>query len=157
MTPSLFVRNALDPALMLLPQTMDTKPARAMMVAIALQESRIQHRKQINGPARGYWQFEMGGGIAGVLSHPASRPHIQRVCEELDYDPHAGDCYNAVAHNDILACCFARLLLYTLPQLLPVRSDPDGGWDQYIAAWRPGRPHRDTWNNFFQMGWLLTE
>jgi hypothetical protein len=153
MTPSLFIQNALNPALLMLPQSMDTKPARAMVIAICLQESRLKHRKQINGPARGYAQFELGGGVTGVLNHPASKPHIQKVLQTMDYDPNAGECYTAIAHNDILAAAFARLLLYTLPQLLPVRTDPEGGWEQYIDAWRPGAPHRGTWNAFFNQAW----
>jgi hypothetical protein len=156
-TPQAFIQNALTPALGLLPPSMDSKPARAMVLAICLQESRLKHRKQINGPARGYPQFELGGGITGVLTHPASKPHIQTVLNALDYDMNAGDCYTAIAHNDILAAAFARLLLYTLPELLPVRSDPDGGWRQYIKAWRPGKPHRESWDTLYAQAWATLE
>lgn len=154
MTPALFIRNALNPALALLPATMDTPSARAMVVAICLQESRLQHRHQIGGPAHGYAQFEQGGGVRGVLTHPASKPHILKVLDALDYTgADAEDCYAAIEHNDILAVCFARLLLYTLPNLLPARGDPEGGWEQYISAWRPGKPHRQTWNECYAHAW----
>ena len=63
----------------LLPAKMDSPQARAMLKAIALQESRFEHRKQIGGPARGFWQFEQGGGVRGVLNHPYSREHIRRI------------------------------------------------------------------------------
>lgn len=153
MTPEAFLRNALEPALRLLPPQMDTPAARAMVLSICLQESGLTRRKQVNGPARGYAQFEMGGAVEGVLKHPASKPYIQTVCAALDYDANATDCYVAIAHNDILAAAFARLLLYTLPELLPVRADPDGGWAQYVKAWRPGLPHRATWNAFYVHAW----
>ena len=52
-----------------------------MLLAIGLQESRLTHRRQIGGPARGLWQFERGGGVAGVLRHAASRDHALSVCD----------------------------------------------------------------------------
>ena len=155
MTPEFFIEHALSPALKLLPPNMDTPAARAMVVAICLQESRLKHRRQVGGPARGYAQFEQGGGVRGVLTHPASKPHIRVVLDMLDYDPNsdAAACYIAIEHNDILAAAFSRLLLWTLPGSLPVRNAPGQGWTQYISAWRPGKPHRDTWDAFYEQAW----
>lgn len=149
MTPETLLRNAIEPALLLLPDSMRRPLAKVEMLAIALQESRCKHRKQIGGPARGYWQFEQGGGVRGVLSHPSSKGHIQTCLTLLDYplEIDAGGCYAAIEHNDILAACFARLLLWTLPTALPATAQ--AGWDTYIAAWRPGKPHRDTWDSFY--------
>lgn len=155
MTPELFIANALAPALRLLPPNMDTPAARAMVLAICLQESRLRHRKQIGGPARGYAQFEQGGGVRGVLSHPASAPHIRLILSILDYESNPEDCYLAIEHNDILAAAFARLLLWTLPGPLPARGDAEGGWSQYVAAWRPGKPHRGTWDVCYETGWAI--
>ena len=157
MSPDAFLKNALIPALRLLPDKMDTPAARAEIIAICLQESRLKHRKQIGGPARGYGQFEQGGGIRGVLTHPATMPHIRAVLTSLDYDPMSdpADCYIAIEHNDILAAAFCRLNLWWLPGPLPKRGDAQGGWDTYIAAWRPGKPHRDTFNAFYDQAWSL--
>ncbi|MDZ4252688.1 MAG: hypothetical protein U1A72_08980 [Sulfuritalea sp.] len=155
MTPHELLDLAIIPAFRLLPENMDSNAALAMCVAIAMQESRIQHRRQIGGPAHGYWQFEQGGGVRGVLTHPKSQPGIRTVLEALDYDP-ASDpaaCYAAIEHNDILAAAFARLLLYTLPDTLPARNAPGVGWTQYQNAWRPGRPHRETFDAFFEQAW----
>lgn len=156
MTPALFVEIALSPALRLLPAQMDSPAARAMMITIALQESRLLHRRQIGGPARGYAQFEMGGGVRGVLTHRASAEHAKRVCAALDYQPTPDVVYAAIEHNDILACVFSRLLLWTLPGALPARSEHDKAWSAYIAAWRPGKPHRSTWNTFYDQAWIET-
>jgi len=157
MTPEFLLQNALSPALRLLPANMGSREAVAMCIAIALQESRIKHRRQINGPARGYWQFEQGGGVRGVLTHPASKPHIQAVLSALDYDQasDAGACYVAIEHNDILAAAFARLNLWWLPDPLPAQNAPGAGWSQYIKAWRPGKPHRDTWDAFYEQAWEI--
>lgn len=136
-----------------LPPNMNTPAAKAMMLAIGLQESRFEHRVQINGPARGFWQFERGGGVHGVLTHKASRPYIEAILPTLCYKPEAYECHEAIKHNDYLAAVFARLLLWTLPGALPARNNPAGGWSQYLSAWRPGKPHRDTWDEFYETAW----
>src|SRR5690606_35531315 len=63
------VEQAIWPAYALLPSRMDSDRATVMLLAIGLQESRFEHRRQIKGPARGFWQFERGGGVRGVMTH----------------------------------------------------------------------------------------
>jgi len=149
-----FVTEHIFPAAFsLLPEKMDTPEARAMLLAIGLQESRFEHRVQIRGPAHGYWQFERGGGVRGVLRHPASETHAKHVCSVLNYRSESDEVYRAIVDNDILACCFARLLLWTLPGSLPGAAESGEGWRQYIEAWRPGKPHRETWDGFYEQAW----
>lgn len=136
----------------LLPAKLDSTEAKAMLMAIAMQESRWDHRRQIGGPARGFWQFERGG-LEGVLRHRASQPLIHAVLDRLDYDHLVGNSYIAIEHNDVLAFAYARCLLWTLPDPLPARSEAAEGWNQYYAAWRPGKPHRATWAKFFNDAW----
>ena len=138
----------------LLPTRMDTPSAKAMVYAICLQESRFVHRRQINGPARGFPQFELAG-IRGVLRHPATEDHIHSVLNDLCYDYEPLTSYTAIEHNDILACCYARLLLWTLPDLLPTQMEPDEGYQQYIQCWRPGKAHPETWNTFYAQAWSM--
>jgi len=85
MKPIDFIRNALEPAFNLLPENMNTHQAKVIMLAIAFQESGLEYRRQIGGPAKSYFQFEQGGGGRGVLTHQASKPHIHRGITELDY------------------------------------------------------------------------
>lgn len=144
-------------AFALLPGIMNTPEARAQLLAIALQESRCTYRRQIGGPARGFWQFEKLGGVRGVLQHASAGPFAQHVCRELQYRSDADTCYTAIEHNDLLAVCFARLLLWTTPGLIAGRGMPDRGWAQYIEGWRPGKPHRETWNDFFAQAWSLVQ
>ena len=152
-----FIKVGLTPGLSLLPERMDSPQGRAMLLAIGLQESRFEHRKQIGGPARGYFQFEQGGGINGVLTHPSTAKIITGVCAELDITPDMFTCYDAVAYNDPLAVCFARLLLWTLPSSLAAKAEPKKGWLQYISAWRPGKPKPDTWDDYFNQAWEAVE
>lgn len=116
-----------------------------MLLAIALQESRIQHRVQVGGPAHGYWQFESGGGVKGVLAHPSSSQLARSICYELNYNADQPTIYAKITDNDLLACVFARLLLFTDPKPLPSLGDQNGAWEYYRRNWRPGKPHPQTW------------
>jgi len=142
--------HVMPAAFSLLPPNMDSREARVMLLAIGMQESRFKHRKQIGGPAHGFWQFEGGSSAAvgGVLRHPATSKYAGKVCDALRYRPEREAIYEAITDNDTLACAFARLLLWTLPNALPTNADE--GWAQYLAAWRPGRPHPETWPAFYE-------
>lgn len=144
------VRDAIAPALSILPPKMDTPSARVMMLAIGLQESRFQYRHQVGGPAHGFWQFEQGtqksrGGIWGVYLHAASSAHLMNICTArgVSFTPEA--IYNAVENDDVLAAAVARLMLFTDPMPLPSVDDAAGGWATYLRIWRPGKPHPETW------------
>ena len=147
----------INPGLALLPVEMGCKRAKAFVAAIGLQESKFEYRKQIGGPARGMWQFEKGGGIKGVLTHPSSKPYIVDVCKRLVVPADIDLCYGLVAYHDALACCFARLLLWTLPRPLPDKDDVEEAWNQYVMAWRPGKPRKETWEGCYRSAWAMVE
>jgi len=152
------LEHTLPTALDLLPGRMDSLEAKAMLIAIGLQESRFKHRRQVGpGPARGFWQFEKLGGVKGVLTHEMSSPLVRPICDVLRYTPTPDTCHVAIEHNDTLACVFARLLLYTHPAALPREHETSKGWDQYIASWRPGKPHPATWSDFYRQAWTLVK
>ena len=138
-------RTAIEPALLLLPARMESPQAVVMMLAIGLQESRFTHRRQIGGPARGFWQFEQGGGVRGVLRHPATRDHAVKVCDARGVQPVDEKVYAALEHDDVLAAAFARLLLFSDPAKLPTIGDESGARSLYLRTWRPGKPHPGTW------------
>lgn len=142
-------------AFSLLPAHMESAKARAMLLAIGLQESRFEYRRQIRGPAVGLFQFEKGGGVRGVLSHPASADHAARACEALLYAADADIVYEALADNDVLATVFARLLLWTIRDALPTTVEE--GWRQYLSVWRPGKPHPETWPDFYERAETLAK
>lgn len=140
---------AILPALALLPPAMNTPQARVLLLAIGLQESRFQHRRQIGGPARGFWQFERNGGVRGVLMHPASREDALRICAARHVAPVSATIHATLETDDILAAAFARLLLWTDPLRLPDAGDADGAWALYLRTWRPGKPHPQTWSALY--------
>lgn len=149
------VHTAIDPALSLLPAQMDSPEARVMLLAIGLQESRFMHRFQVvagkpgaKGPARGFWQFERGG-VGGVVRHKASQFWLSHVCAKRGVPFDAAAIWNAIETDDVLAAGVARLLLFTDPRRLPAVTDVEGAWNLYaIRTWRPGKPHRHTWDEF---------
>lgn len=147
------IQFVVTPGLGLLPGSMTSPGAVAMLLSIGLQESRFIHRRQIGGPARGFYQFEHGGGVKGVLQHHQTSQLICDILDRLQYDHSSLTSYTAIEHNDLLATVYARLLLWTLPDSLPKQEEYDRSWDQYIEAWRPGRPHRASWDGFYRQAW----
>lgn len=149
-------RTAIDPALALFPPHMDTPEARVMLLAIGLQESRFMFRFQKiagrpyeKGPARGYWQFERGGGVHGVMSHAATQDQAERICIERAVPFDSVLIHARLETDDVLAAAFARLLLWAdrlpLPALDCLHED---AWLCYVRNWRPGKPNRASWDEF---------
>jgi hypothetical protein len=132
-----------------LPGKFASLEATVLLLAIGLQESRFEHREQIGGPARSFWQFERGGGVRGVLSHEDSRKFAQAACVLRGIPPTPDAVYQRMLEDDLLGCAFARLLLYTDPRPLPALGRSDLAWDYYIANWRPGRPRRASWDGLY--------
>lgn len=150
------ISQILNPGLAQLPIAMDSFKARVMLLTIGLQESKFKDRAQVlngggKGPAHGFWQFERGGGVKGVMNHEATTGHAHRLCAERGVPWDATLIWSALETDDLLACGFARLLLYSDPKPLPAIDDPDAAWDLYAKrTWRPGKPHRETWNGYHE-------
>lgn len=151
MTIDQVIATAINPALALLPARMDSPQARVLMLAIGLQESRFEHRRQLgNGPARGFWQFEAGGGVKGVMTHLASRDDARRIAQTRGVPLEQRAVWAALERDDVLAAAFARLLLWTDACPLPALGDWAGGWDYYLRTWRPGKPKPDKWPGLYR-------
>ncbi len=132
---------------------MDSDEARVALLAIGLQESRFEARCQIlkgggRGPARGFWQFEKGG-VLGVHRHRASHEPLRLLCHERDVSFDVAPIWTALECDDVLAAGVARLLLYTDPKPLPKLGECEQAWGYYTRNWRPGKPHRKTWNSLY--------
>lgn len=156
-SPADALTKIIKPALALLPPHMGSHDATVLLLAIAGQESNLAHRFQVvagkpgaRGPARGLWQFERAGGTAGVLRHESTAVVAKAICGVLDVPADAKSVWEAFEHNDILACVFARLLLWTDPRPIPPIFDIEGMWDCYVRNWRPGKPHRDRWDRHYK-------
>lgn len=148
----------LPAAFALLPLPMRSIEATALLLAIGLQESRFELRRQVGGgPARGFWQFEVPG-VREVLTHPQTIVPIGQVVDTLRYGTAADEAVylqRAIGDNDTLAACFARCLLWTLPEKLPEPDQAVVAWSQYRRTWRPGKPRVETWRENYAAGWTL--
>jgi|SRR6188768_3378542 len=142
--------RAIGPALDLLPPGMDTPKARVELLAIGLQESRFMYRRQINGPAKGFWQFEGGrfSATAEVFSNSKTMAFCERLCAIRKVGFSVPAIHAAIENDDVLAAGMARLRLWCNPNPLPSVDDTNGAWFYYVDTWHPGKPHRDTWDGF---------
>lgn len=146
MTPKELLTTCVDPALAILGSLTAIKvtdEARVLLMAIAGQESDWAARLQHGGPARSFWQFEQGGGVAGVMG--STPKQLQAVCKYLVISYDSATIFQAMAWNDTLATCMARLLLWTDAAPLPPVGDVQGAWNYYQRNWRPGAPHPEVW------------
>ena len=156
MTLDQITKASINPALALLPAGMDTLQARVMLLAIGLQESRFEHRYQVvqgkpgvKGPARGFWQFELGtaasrGGVWGIFLHDASNGLLKKIAVQRGVALSPTNIWQVIETDDVLAAVVARLLLWTDPLKLPKLGDAEGAWQLYLRTWRPGAYARGT-------------
>lgn len=157
MTLSEIIAAGINPALALLPASMDTPEARIMLLAIGLQESRFEHRRQLVGnpprpvgPAKSFWQAEQGGGMVhGVRLHAATSATAARLYQARGVPARDAAIWDAIENDDVLAAGLARLLLWSDPGRLPAVGDEQGAWNLYLGTWRPGKPHAQTWPAFY--------
>jgi len=152
------IRTAVSPALQLLPPKFDSAAARVLLLTIGLQESRFEYRRQLgNGPARGFWQFEEGGGVKGVCKHHSTIEQARLICRARDvsFDPHP--IWAQLETDDILAAAFARLLLFADAAPLPEIGNAGAGWACYLRNWRPGKPHPETWDALYAQAVALIQ
>lgn len=141
--------GSLSDGLRLLPRNMDSLRARALLLTIGLQESRFLYRRQMVGspprpvgPAVSFYQFETGG-IRGLLTHRATKAHVQGLCKHFGLPPTERAIWEAMKTNDDLGAAVARLNLWWATDPLPEIDDVDRSWLYYLNCWRPGAVKRD--------------
>lgn len=151
------VPHILMPAFDLLPNRMNTAESCVLLLAIAGQESNLAHRFQVvagkpgaKGPARGLWQFERGGATTGVLRHAETAILARTVCEARGVPATPASVWAYFEHDDVLAACFARMLLWTDPKPLPKVGDAGSAWTYYLRTWRPSKPHAERWTRHYE-------
>ncbi len=147
MTLDEVLKTAIAPASAILPMLMDSGTARMLLLAIGLQESEFKVRRQYgNGPARGFWQCEKGGGVKGVVTNQATAAHCRNlaVARAVRFD--VDEIWQALEHDDVLAAGVARLILFADPRPLPPMDDEALTWATYLRCWRPGKPRPGDWS-----------
>ena len=165
MTPTMMLKTIIDPGLKIvqaLGGPMPKDAARAFLLTVAQQESgpgldaRYQSSPSSSpGPARGWWQFEMGteasrGGVAGVFLHASSKNLVMAGCDYFTIAKNIPAIWRAVEGHDMMAVLVARGLILTDPYAIP--TEVSAGWQCYaIRLWRPGKPHPEKWPGNWQV------
>ena len=141
--PDALVREVIAPALTTFPPAWASREAVVLLVAIAIQESNLETRRQGTatnpGPARGLWQFEVAGA-SGVLQHPETHAQAASLCRAASIPASASAVHRRVEVDDRVACWFARLLLRSDPAPLPpANANAEAeAFAYYLRNWRPG-------------------
>lgn len=134
-------------ALLPLAMSRNLPQVQIQLLTTHLQESPGQDQCQITnsktpgacGPARGIFQFEKGGGVAGVMGHPSTKVAAAEVCRLLGIPATVDAVYEALrTTDDRLDVAFARMLYWTDKDPLPKMGDVTASWEYYIRNWRPG-------------------
>jgi hypothetical protein len=163
-TPALLDKLIVRPTLEWLGPVFNTPGRRLLLIAIAMQESGLRDRLQIdeNGKVlphlgRSWWQFERGT-VGLVLAHERCLWLPYRV-QELGYNPTPHGVHDAMAHNDILGCAMGAALLWSDLKRLPSIGDEKSAWACYMRNWNPGKPRPQDWpeNYALAMGTVLGE
>lgn len=140
MNPALALSTAIQPALSFMAEPYNSEAAERMILAAWVQESGLEHRRQINGPARGFGQFEVAGCAEALRVNT-------EIIGRLLLPTNAMDLHRALEFSDIGCAVCSRLILWPIPEPLPGDHEEAVGWRQYLRAWRPGKPHHDRWNH----------
>lgn len=142
------LQDIVVPAMNIFPESMDSPESRVLLCAIAGQESALQYRQQIQGPAHSMWMFERNG-ISAVLTDTITGGYAKQICVDAGIAATVNDVYGAMLTDDILGCQFARLLLWSDASALPPIGAINTAWSYYIRNWRPGRPDRNRWTAWY--------
>lgn len=127
--------------LAMLPPQMNSKAAIVLLLATQKQENPRRLEQQVGGPARSDLQFEKGGGVKGVMTHPSVRGNTQTVVRARGVAFDAEEIYQAIGHDQVLAYALGRLLYWTDSGPMPTTAEE--AWDVYLRTWRPGAYKRE--------------
>lgn len=129
----------LDAAAAILPELDWSPAARVQLLATAMQESGgLRFRIQVpSGAARSFFQMERREAVLEVLTNTRSLPLLTRACETLVIPMGLDSLFEAVAWNDTLATCMARLNYWLSPLPIPVMGDKAAALTMYGQTWKP--------------------
>jgi hypothetical protein len=158
MTPDVFLTRIVKPAVLFVSEAIAipaSDEATVLLMTIAGQESDWRARRQIGGPARSFWQFEEGGGVAELFQVTSVR--LETICDILAIPFDQATVFEAMAWNDTLACAMARLLLWQDPAPLPEVGAKKAAYSYYERNWRPGAPRPDAWSGYYEQSLAAME
>ena len=140
-SPETVLREILPAAMAYLPPPMRSPEADLELLAMSMQESGLNDRRQGTtakpGPARGLLQFELGG-VRGVMENDATRELLRTVCVAMKVPYDARAMHLRCEEDDVFCFVLGRLNLWTDPWPLPAIGDWAEAFACYVRVWRPG-------------------
>lgn len=104
--------------------------AEELLLGIAAAESEFRHKRQIGGPALGYFQIEPATHHDVLDNFVSFRPPLKGALDALLIGAVGRDMQ--IATNDVYAAAVARLVLWRAPERLPNQGDVAG----YARYWK---------------------
>lgn len=143
------LKSDIEAGLSLLSAIRKTDAARLQVYATNRQENPTRSPRQLIkkdgklqplGPAAGDYQFELTGGIRGLLNFksPRVQGQLAEACKARNVPRNAEAIFDALQVDPIFAAALARLLFYTDAKALPAVGDEAGAWALYLRTWCPG-------------------
>lgn len=118
--PQLLIATAIKPALFKL--GLYSPAAEQLLLATAIQESNLIHRKQIGGPALSYFQIEPKTHNDIWDNFLKYRPQLSNKVLQLMSNP-ASDKIKELENNDKYAAAIARIHYLRVPAPIPKYND----------------------------------
>lgn len=140
MTPRDLLQVCIRPTLAWLGEPYASPAAERFLVAVAVQESGLRHRRQQpQGPARSFFQLEPQTVRAVLEKWPlAAERWMDLGLWSVTYEM-------AVEFNDPAACIIARGIMWLDPH--PIPTTEVEAWQWYaMDTWRPGKPRPEKWS-----------
>lgn len=149
MDPERFLLHTIMPAAEwlgpVMGRRMDEPQRLVLALAIAIEETSLDHRRQVlkggrYGKGRSWWQNEGGSqaSIGRLMNHPTLSRPLKQLCIEQTIPWDLASIYEAVAWHDLLAAVIALLLIFSDAQPVPDVTDEYGMWGYYWRCWQPG-------------------
>lgn len=124
-------------------KTKNLPEAAVFLLAVAIQESHLQFRKQFaGGPARGLFQME-SEPLSMMTLVMKKNPELRAMLPTAD----PKEMWNLLEfpENDKYGVYIARTALKSDPAPIPRLGNVEGAWEYYLKHWRPGKPRKEKW------------
>ena len=124
---------------------MYSENALALMIGTGAVESKYKYLKQVQGPARSFWQVEPATAIDNLENYLNFRPNLlnkvikaSTVPYQLLKDINSDKMSHILMGNIYFAICMARIKYYRVPEPLPDENYLEGQAEYWLKYYNAG-------------------